>query len=224
MSSKNTPLPLPTRSATTGYKKGDETRERILGVALSAFGNSGFAAVTTRQIAEEAGINLPALNYYFGNKEGLYLACAHEILARYREGMESVSQAAFASLQGPPDPSGARTQLKLLLTTLARFLLLSASTNNRLFVQRELADPGPAFEVLYAGLWQPGIELVAQLIVAASGERLTAAQGRVRAVLLIAGLTGFQSGAPVISRAMGEADSLAMVIEALEAQIDALAR
>ncbi|MFB9268865.1 CerR family C-terminal domain-containing protein [Bradyrhizobium erythrophlei] len=223
MNSKNSPLPPPTRSATTGYRKGDETRVRILNVALSAFGNSGFAAVTTRQIAEEAGINLPALNYYFGNKEGLYLACAHEILARYREGMDDVGQTAFASLQGPPDPAGARAQLKLLLTALARFLLTSASAQNRLFVQRELADPGPAFEILYAGLWRPGIELVAKLIIAASGEKLTTAQARVRAVLMIAGLTGFQSGAAIISRTIGEAASLTMVIEALEAQVDALA-
>ncbi len=223
MSAKNSPLPPPTRSATTGYKKGDETRIRILNAALSAFGNSGFARVTTRQIAEEAGINLPALTYYFGNKEGLYLACAHEILARYREAMEAVSQTAAASLQAPPDPNRARAQLKLLLSALARFLLTSASAQNRLFVQRELADPGRAFEVLYAGLWRPGIELVALLIIAASRAQLTIAQARVRAVLMIAGLTGFQSGAPIISRTMGQAASLTMVIEALEAQVDALA-
>ncbi|UGA42830.1 CerR family C-terminal domain-containing protein [Bradyrhizobium quebecense] len=223
MSARNSPLPPPTRSATTPYKKGDETRDRILNAALAAFGDSGFAGVTTRRIAEDAGINLPALNYYFGNKEGLYLACAHEILARYRESMAAVGEAALASLEGPPDPDAARAQLKLLLTALARFLLTSASEQNRLFVQRELADPGRAFEVLYAGLWRPGIELVAQLIIAASKERLTAAQARVRAVMMIAGLTGFQSGAPIISRTMGKAASLTMVIEALEAQVDALA-
>ncbi|MCC8963031.1 CerR family C-terminal domain-containing protein [Bradyrhizobium sp. Pear76] len=224
MSARNSPLPPPTRSATTPYKKGDETRVRILNAALAAFGNSGFAGVTTRQIAEDAGINLPALNYYFGNKEGLYLACAHEILARYRESMAAVGETALAALEGPPDPGGAREQLKLLLTALARFLLTSASDQNRLFVQRELADPGRAFEVLYAGLWRPGIELVAKLIIAASKEQLTTAQARVRAVMMIAGLTGFQSGAPIISRTMGKTASLTMVIEALEAQVDALAR
>ncbi|NEV00592.1 CerR family C-terminal domain-containing protein [Bradyrhizobium uaiense] len=224
MSARNSPLPPPTRSATTPYKKGDETRVRILNAALAAFGNSGFAGVTTRQIAEDAGINLPALNYYFGNKEGLYLACAHEILARYHESMAVVGETALASLEGPPDPGGARAQLKLLLTALARFLLTSASDQNRLFVQRELADPGRAFEVLYAGLWRPGIELVAKLIIAASKEQLTTAQARVRAVMMIAGLTGFQSGAPIISRTMGKTASLTMVIEALEAQVDALAR
>lgn len=224
MSSKHDSLPPPTRAAAAGYKKGDETRARILNAALSAFGNKGFAAVTTRQIAEEAGINLPALTYYFGNKEGLYLACAHEILARYRKGMDSIREVAFASLKGSPDPSSARAQLKLVLTALARFLLSSTKGERRLFVHRELADPGPAFEILYAELWRPGIELVAKLIVAASREPLTVAQGRVRAVMMIAGITGFQSGAPIVSRAMGEAASLALVIEALEAQVDALAK
>ena len=77
--------------------------------------------------------------------------------------------------------------------------------------------------MLYSGRGRPGIELVALLIIAASRAQLTIAQARVRAVLMIAGLTGFQSGAPIISRTMGQAASLTMVIEALEAQVDALA-
>lgn len=216
--------PLPLRSAAIGYKKGEETRARILGAALSAFGNQGFAAVTTRQIAEEAGANLPALNYYFGNKQGLYLACAHEIVARYREGMGAVGGVALAALQGPLDADAARMHLKRLMAALARFLLSSAGAQDRtLFVQREMASPGPAFEILYAELWRPGIEMAAELIAHASAGRLETEDARVRAVMMIASLTGFQSGGPVIARSVGEGDQVARVIAALDAQVDALA-
>lgn len=216
--------PIPLRSSVTGYKKGEETHARILAAALSAFGNQGFAAATTRQIAEESGANLPALNYYFGNKQGLYLACAHEIVARYREGMGAVGGVALAALQAPLDADVARMHLKRLMAALARFLLSSTGAQDRtLFVQREMASPGPAFEILYAELWRPGIELAADLIGHASGGALDTEDARVRAIMMIASLTGFQSGSPVIARSVGEGDQVARVIAALDAQVDALA-
>lgn len=217
------PAPSPLRSAASGYRKGEETRARILRAALGAFGNRGFEAVTTRQIAEDAGANLPALNYYFGGKQGLYLACAHEIVARYREGMGVVGGAAMMALQAPMSAEEARGHLKRLLAGLARFLLSSDGAHHRtLFVQREMASPGPAFEILYAELWRPGIELAADLIARASGGRLGTPEARIRAVLMIASLTGFQSGRPVIARTVEAKDQAAIVMAALGEQIDAL--
>ena len=135
--------PPPLRTASDGYRKGEETRARILAVALAAFGNSGFASVTTRQIAKEAGVNLPALTYYFGNKRGLYLACAHAIVARYREGMGAVALTSYAALQEALTPDAARTLLKRLFAALARFLLVTPGAQNpSLFVQLKLLGSG----------------------------------------------------------------------------------
>jgi AcrR family transcriptional regulator len=213
----------PLRTATDGYRKGEETRTRILDVALAAFGNSGFASVTTRQIAKEAGVNLPALTYYFGNKRGLYLACAHEIVARYRQGMGAVAEVSYAALCEPLTPDEARALLKRLFAALAHFLLSAPGAQNpSLFVQREIASPGPAFEILYAELWRPGIELAAALILQTANGRLTETEAQVRAILMISSLTGFLSGLPVIARTAGKADYTALVIAALDGQVDAL--
>lgn len=213
----------PLRTATDGYRKGEETRTRILDVALTAFGNSGFASVTTRQIAKEAGVNLPALTYYFGNKRGLYLACAHEIVARYRQGMGAVAEVSYAALCEPLTPDDARALLKRLFAALARFLLSAPGAQNpSLFVQREIGSPGPAFEILYAELWRPGIELAAALILQTANGRLTETEAQVRAILMISSLTGFLSGLPVIARTAGKADYTALVIAALDGQVDAL--
>ena len=62
--------------AATGYRKGEETRQRILEAALQVFATTGYNGASTRQITESAGVTLPALRYYFGGKEGLYKACA----------------------------------------------------------------------------------------------------------------------------------------------------
>ncbi len=47
------------------------TRERILETAEQLFAECGFEATTLRHITREAGVNLAAVNYHFGSKEGL---------------------------------------------------------------------------------------------------------------------------------------------------------
>jgi AcrR family transcriptional regulator len=48
------------------------TEEKIMQAAKKLFTQKGFAATRTRDIAEEAGINLALLNYYFRSKEKLF--------------------------------------------------------------------------------------------------------------------------------------------------------
>jgi AcrR family transcriptional regulator len=48
------------------------TEEKIKAAAKKLFTQKGFAATRTRDIAEEAGINLALLNYYFRSKNRLF--------------------------------------------------------------------------------------------------------------------------------------------------------
>jgi len=48
------------------------TEEKIIAAARKVFTQKGYAATRTRDIAEEAGINLALLNYYFRSKEKLF--------------------------------------------------------------------------------------------------------------------------------------------------------
>jgi AcrR family transcriptional regulator len=48
------------------------TEEKIKTAARTIFTQKGYAATRTRDIAEEAGINLALLNYYFRSKEKLF--------------------------------------------------------------------------------------------------------------------------------------------------------
>ena len=48
------------------------TQEKIKAAARTVFHRKGFAATRTRDIVDEAGINLALLNYYFRSKEKLF--------------------------------------------------------------------------------------------------------------------------------------------------------
>jgi AcrR family transcriptional regulator len=47
------------------------TRARILEAALTGIEKYGLQALTTRKIAEEAGVNIAGINYYFRSKDAL---------------------------------------------------------------------------------------------------------------------------------------------------------
>ncbi|NHZ42607.1 DUF1956 domain-containing protein [Massilia sp. CCM 8693] len=52
----------------------NDVRNRIITAATECFAENGFKATSVRKICERAGANLAMVNYYFGSKDGLYLA------------------------------------------------------------------------------------------------------------------------------------------------------
>lgn len=76
------------------------TREKLLEVATQQFADVGFEATTMRTIASRAGVTLPTVYHYFGDKANLYieacLACfaprADRGLAVYSAGTASEEQ------------------------------------------------------------------------------------------------------------------------------------
>lgn len=66
------------------------TEDKIKNAARSVFYKKGFAATRTRDIAEEAGINLALLNYYFRSKEKLFDIILLETLQGFFKSMQTV--------------------------------------------------------------------------------------------------------------------------------------
>ncbi|MFL9482900.1 TetR/AcrR family transcriptional regulator [Chitinophagaceae bacterium LWZ2-11] len=66
------------------------TEEKIKEAARKVFIKKGFSATRTRDIAEEAGMNLALLNYYFRSKEKLFDIVMLESLQQFLQGMKGV--------------------------------------------------------------------------------------------------------------------------------------
>jgi TetR/AcrR family transcriptional regulator len=53
-------------------KNDKSTDRKIIDAAVSLFAKKGFAAVSVKELAEAAGVNIALISYYFGGKENLY--------------------------------------------------------------------------------------------------------------------------------------------------------
>lgn len=67
----------------------DDTKNRIIKVALELFAREGFDAISTRKIAQLARCNIASLNYHFGTKKKLYYECLWQMKPKDLEVVKS---------------------------------------------------------------------------------------------------------------------------------------
>ncbi len=106
----------------------ERTKDRILRAADSLFGELGFDATTTRDIAERSGINKALIHYHFGKKD--------ELLETLLEGYYARLSRALAGALG--ERSGLAAQIEDVLDAYADFLAENRSFTR--IVQREVAS------------------------------------------------------------------------------------
>jgi TetR/AcrR family transcriptional regulator, regulator of cefoperazone and chloramphenicol sensitivity len=145
------PSPRHRHAVDGGYQRGEETRARIVAAALSLFGERGFDGASTRDIAERAGVNAPAIGYYFDNKEGVYLACVEHIVTRVWAEVSTTVEAAEAVLASNADDQALIEAFCSIQACIGQFLFTSTESDDwRLFIAREQAGLGPSsgFELI----------------------------------------------------------------------------
>ena len=67
-----------------------DKKDHILDVAERVFSDLGFDGASTRMISGEAGVNMAMLNYYFGSKEGLFLAIFERKISSFQTLLQNI--------------------------------------------------------------------------------------------------------------------------------------
>lgn len=175
-------------------ERGDATRDRLLAAAIDVFGRYGFDATTTRALADAANVNLQAIGYHFGGKEGLYLAAADHIagsvvvhVGAVREGLEArLAQAEGAG--GGLSAADAEAMLDDILAALAGLFTSRQSEAWVRFMVREQMAPTEAFERVYTNAMRPILEVVGRLVGRLLDEDPASEHVRLRALSLVGSL------------------------------------
>jgi TetR/AcrR family transcriptional regulator, regulator of cefoperazone and chloramphenicol sensitivity len=118
---------------------GAATKAQILEAAGEVFAEKGFERTTGKEIAERAGSNSAAVNYYYGGIDGLHaevLVEAHRRLVAY-DTLRALAEA-------PGDPAD---KLRMVIRMVVMTVTGPASWPLRV-LSREVLSPSPSFAVL----------------------------------------------------------------------------
>ncbi|WP_404478562.1 CerR family C-terminal domain-containing protein [Novosphingobium sp. BL-52-GroH] len=214
------------RPSEGGYARGDETRLRILEVALTAFGDNGYEGASTRAIATQAQSNVAALQYYFGSKDGLYRACAQHLVVKAQEGLSEA--VALLDDAGPDETREALVErLCQFLDQQAVYLYADDDTRNWvLFLAREQtrAEPSEAFELIFEQLILPMHVKGARLVGRIMGRPADDPETKLTMSMLTSLLLTMRVSSQTTSRLMGWGDvrgeRLDMVRAALRTHVE----
>jgi TetR/AcrR family transcriptional regulator, regulator of cefoperazone and chloramphenicol sensitivity len=168
-----------------GYARGDETRAQIIVTALKIFGEQGYDQASTREIAEEAGVNPPALQYYFGSKAGLHRACAQFIIDHASPPLApALEKARLVIKSGRMED--ATTAMEGLLDALTDSLAEPGSESWSRFIHRGKRDgAGPGVEMIRERLSLPIVEAVTSLLALVTGRPASDEETRLRTLLIL---------------------------------------
>lgn len=153
----------------------EETRDRIIDAAGAVFAERGFRGTTIRQITARAGVNLAAVNYYFRDKNELYV----QVLKEAKRHVPLVTV---------PEPAGhPEAQLRVLVDRFVRSLLDPRRPfwHGRVLMS-EMSNPTPALGVLVRDVTAPFYHRMQSLI----GEMVDGAASPVELDLLTLSVMG----------------------------------
>ena len=173
-------------------KRSVDTRASIIEAADRVFGELGFDAATTREIADLSGVNKALIHYHFKNKQQLFEA----VLEGYYDALDDVV------LAGLMAPGGVLERIQAALDAYVDFL----ADNQRFarMVQRE-ASGGPHLETIVARtlpMFERAVELLERELPATRSGPLAAPQLLLSFYGMVISTFTY---APVLERLMDEA-------------------
>ncbi len=130
-----------------------EIRQRIIRAAGPIFARKGFQAATVREICRKAGVNVAAVNYYFGSKENLYretVASAHPV---------KFTQSPFYP-SWTPDTAPAEKLRSFVATMVERVLQLDPHSWQEELLLREVLNPTPVCQSMIRHHFRAGMEVL----------------------------------------------------------------
>ena len=169
---------------------GLDTRQRLIEAAGEVFAERGYRAATIREIVDQAGANIAAVNYHFGDKESLYRAV-----------VEHVCRCAPQRFRLSEDDATPEARIREYVRDFLVHCLAAdrRSWSTRLVV-RELSEPTLALQILVDRVMRPSTERLVDVVQEVAGHRLSQEQAWLCAQSVVAQCVYQKHSEAIISR------------------------
>jgi AcrR family transcriptional regulator len=174
-----------------------ETRQRLLDAAGEVFAERGFRKTTIREICRRAQANLAAVNYHFGDKEGLYAA-----VIKYAHAC-ALEKYPLAQVESEEMPAAIR------LRAFVHYLLLSIFDKGPpawlgKLMAREMIEPTRALDDLVESIIYPMSQKLAAIVRALLGKQAPDVLVHRCQMSIIGQCLHYRNARPVIQRLFPE--------------------
>jgi AcrR family transcriptional regulator len=186
-----------------GYARGDETRAQIIETALRMFGERGFDQASTRDIAARAGVNPPALQYYFESKEGLHRACAQHIIGHALPRLKPFMDRALTVAAGGDKARALEALVNLLDALVENLAQRDMEIWSRFIVRGKHDGAGPGMVMIREQLSRPMMDAVGSVVGAIAGRPASDELTRLRTLLVLGQIHWMNASREEFLRVMG---------------------
>ena len=179
--------------------RSETTKETLIKAAFFLFAEKGYEGASTREIAARAETNIASINYHFGGKAGLRLACAQAIVGQFKYLRDAPTSISLPdSLQEP------QTEFEAAMLRQAVIILgIEQAQPLMRFLLREAHDKGEVFEYVYTHFFDPAFTYFYSLFLKATERDDTEVDReelKIAIFSVISMLAYFRIGEPVILR------------------------
>lgn len=169
------------------------TRDALLAAAAEVIAESGFKNARVRDICQRAGANVAAVNYHFGDKEGLYSALIQSAFDRI--------VARFPLDAGVTASSTPEQRFHAFVTGyLQRILAAGEECRHGQIIMREMIEPTSALDMMVERVVKPTSLLLDDILQQLLGASLTPQARRSVALSIIGQIVFYAHCRPVLQR------------------------
>lgn len=192
----------------------DGTRDRILEAAGQLFAERGFEATTVRDICQAAGANVAAVNYYFGDKERLYVEA---VVRAHKWRLDQ------AQLPDWDERTTAREKLADFIETFFRRVLGGPEDTWRTrLVMREMMQPSAACAEIAQSNIRPQFEILQSILRELLPADASDEQLHLTAFSIVGQCLFYHVANPIISKLVEETEFASYDIETLSSHVTKL--
>lgn len=189
----------------------DTTRERIAEAAGEIFAERGFDGTTVRDICQRANANIAAVNYYYGDKQRLYVEA---VCLAHRAHLEKYPLPAWTE-DAPP-----QTRLADFIHTFLRRIRGGANSSwHAKLIMREMANPTAACAELVQSSIRPQFEILLKIVRAMMPANSSPQELRLTAFSIVGQCLFYHFADPVTRNLLSVDDYAALSIERLAQHI-----
>lgn len=185
--------------------RSNQTVEQLLAAGVEAFVKYGPEGVTTRELAKAAGVNVAAIGYYFGGKEGYYLAVVGHLIKEHAQAVHSlISEVSEALQRSDKTSQTAGALLGKFIKDLTTIIVLNPTTKKVASISsRENLHPTSAFELVYQYLLLPLHSTISELVGCATGTPASSPVTIIRSHVLLGQVLYFSVAGSTLRRRLG---------------------